>query len=309
MKKQLFFLFFVIILLCYLLFAPIEAFAAASDGLMLWFHTILPSLLPFIIISNFLISTRKIPVILNHFSQFFAISMGLSVYGAYAMVLGLFCGYPMGAKVTGDLYREGLLDSEEASYLLTFTNNPSPMFISSFLLGQVLGRPELFASTLCILYLAALLTSVVFRFYFHRFRKIETKSLNLSAPADNYLTILDHAIMNGFETITKLGGYIILFSILASFMDHFMIPLPFLPDFLPGFIEMSTGVVKIMNTTYTFSIKYLVMLLCISFGGISTILQTKGMLYGTPLSLQLYIIGKIVHTIFTFIVGILFHIF
>ena len=70
MKKQLFFLFFVIILLCYLLFAPIEAFAAASDGLMLWFHTILPSLLPFIIISNFLISTRKIPVILNHFSQF-----------------------------------------------------------------------------------------------------------------------------------------------------------------------------------------------------------------------------------------------
>ena len=284
----------------YLLLAPEEAFQAASDGLLLWFYTILPSLLPFIILSNFLISTKKIPALLHRFSNFFSIVMGLSTYGAYTMILGLFCGYPMGAKVTGDLYREKLINIQEASYLLTFTNNPSPMFISSFLLGKILQKPKLYLQTLLILYLAVFCTSFLFRLYYHRFENYAVLSATTSAEStNNYFSLMDFSIMNGFETITKLGGYIILFSIVASLLQHIETPVSVFQDFLPGIIELSTGVVEISKTSYAFSIKYIAILMCISFGSISTILQTKGMLFGTPLSLKPYIIGKIIHTIFT----------
>ena len=37
-------------------------------------------------------------------------------------------------------------------------------------------------------------------------------------------TLLDASIMNGFETITRLGGYILLFSILSAFIRHWYIP-------------------------------------------------------------------------------------
>ena len=53
------------------------------------------------------------------------------MYGSYALLLGLICGYPMGAKLTADLFREGKITKSEAQYLLTFCNNPGPVFISS----------------------------------------------------------------------------------------------------------------------------------------------------------------------------------
>lgn len=300
-------IFFIILVLVYLLFYPTKAFQAASNGLLLWFYTILPSLLPFIILSNFLISTKKIPSFLHKFSHFFSVTMGLSTYGAYAMILGLFCGYPMGAKVTGDLYRENLIDKQEATYLLTFANNPSPMFLSSFLLGKVLKKPALYLHTLMILYAAMFFTSFLFRMYYRRFENYTVRQITAKEASANYFSLIDQAIMNGFETITKLGGYIILFSIIASIIQHMTVLLSIIHDFLPGIIELSTGVVIIAQTSYGFSIKYIAILMCVSFGSISIALQTKGMLFGTPLSLKPYMIGKIVHTIFTCILGILFH--
>ena len=39
--------------------------------------------------------------------------------------------------------------------------------------------------------------------------------------------MIDMAIMNGFETITRLGGYILLFSVGAAGIRHFW---PFSPE-------------------------------------------------------------------------------
>ena len=53
---------------------------------------------------------------------------GISPSGAYALLLGLLCGYPMGTKITSDLYGCGRINRREAEYLLTFTNHASPVF-------------------------------------------------------------------------------------------------------------------------------------------------------------------------------------
>ena len=113
MKRFLFLLPF-LIMLSFLLLFPDTSFTCAASGLMLWFETLLPSLLPFMIISNLLIRTDllkkwiRIPSGLWH--RFFA----LTCDGAYALLLGFVCGYPMGAKVTADLYRENRISKKEA---------------------------------------------------------------------------------------------------------------------------------------------------------------------------------------------------
>ena len=48
--------------ICMLLF-PKNTFQGASSGLILWFNTVLPTLLPFIILSNLLIRTGAIDLI------------------------------------------------------------------------------------------------------------------------------------------------------------------------------------------------------------------------------------------------------
>ena len=53
----------VIALFVLMLLFPQPVFKGASSGLLLWFNVILPTLLPFMIVSNLLIGTRAIDAI------------------------------------------------------------------------------------------------------------------------------------------------------------------------------------------------------------------------------------------------------
>ena len=55
--------FSVILLFFIMLSFPQEVFNGASEGLLLWFQIVLPTLLPFIIISNVLIQTNSISIL------------------------------------------------------------------------------------------------------------------------------------------------------------------------------------------------------------------------------------------------------
>ena len=51
-----------IFLFILMLLFPQDAFKGASAGLLLWFHTVLPTLLPFIILSNYNTLFKKLMV-------------------------------------------------------------------------------------------------------------------------------------------------------------------------------------------------------------------------------------------------------
>lgn len=94
-------LFFLIMLLC-----PQEVFFGASKGLLLWFQTVLPTLLPFMILSGLLISTNSIVYLDRIFGPLFCRLFRTSENASFAIIAGFLCGYPMGAKVTADLLRQ-----------------------------------------------------------------------------------------------------------------------------------------------------------------------------------------------------------
>ena len=112
--------------------------------------------------------------------------------------------------------------------------------------------------------------------------------------------------MNGFETITRLGGYIILFSIAAAMVHTFFHSLPVISWLLPGIMEITTGIHLIGLSTMPAMQKYVIILTLTTFGGVSSIAQTKGMLNGTPLSIKTYILGKTVQTVITLSICLLF---
>lgn len=296
-------LFFVFV---YLLRFPEETFQASASGVTLWFFHVLPSLLPFMILSDFVVHTGLASVILKKIKGIFRLLFGLSMYGSYAFLLGLFCGYPMGARLTADLLREGKITKSEAQYLLTFCNNPGPMFISSYLLADTLHLPHAAGCTFLILYFSLFLTSLIFRLILKPdCPDIVAASASPSSESlwKSLSRMIDVSIMHAFETITRLGGYIILFSILASLVIHCTAPVPVLSVFLTGLTEMTTGIALVGASSLKLSWRYLLSLTFASFGGLSCIAQTRGMLVGTPLSIHTYIAGKTVHAICTLLIG------
>lgn len=282
-------------LLLYMLLFPKKVLADSLAGLDLWFHTVLPSLLPFMILSNVLIGANVVSQLMRPFSGFFRHVLGLSPEGGYAWLLGLFCGFPMGARLTGDMYRQHRISREEAGYLLTFANQSSPMFLSTYVVLHGLGDSTLTLPVFVIFYASAFLTSLVFRIRSRRFGLPPSKPKKEVPEQTSYGNLLDTSIMNGFEIITRLGGYIILFSILAGIVLQFPAPLHTAAPFLSGLTEITTGIHTISGTTLPLQVKFTAIVCCTAFGGFSTVAQTSCMLNGTGLSIFTYLKGKLVN--------------
>ena len=282
-------------LLLYMLLFPKKVLADSLAGLDLWFHTVLPSLLPFMILSNVLIGANVVSQLMRPFSGFFRHVLGLSPEGGYAWLLGLFCGFPMGARLTGDMYRQHRISREEAGYLLTFANQSSPMFLSTYVVLHGLGDSTLTLPVFVIFYASAFLTSLVFRIRSRRFGLPPSRPKKEVPEQTSYGNLLDTSIMNGFEIITRLGGYIILFSILAGIVLQLPAPLHTAAPFLSGLTEITTGIHTISGTTLPLQVKFTAIVCCTAFGGFSTVAQTSCMLNGTGLSIFTYLKGKLVN--------------
>ena len=85
-----------------------------------------------------IIKNWKYPEASETICFFWKTFFGLSPAGAYVLILGLLCGYPMGAKLAHDLYIDQQISRREGEYLLTFSCNASPAFIISYLSGILL---------------------------------------------------------------------------------------------------------------------------------------------------------------------------
>jgi sporulation integral membrane protein YlbJ len=284
-----------------MLIFPKQTFEGASNGLLLWFQIVLPTLLPFIILSNLLIHTNAVTYISTIVKPFMQRLFRVSDYGCYAVFVGFLCGYPMGAKVVADLIQTEKISGEEGQYLLSFCNNTSPMFIISFIVMQNFKNESLLLGTLVILYLAPVVCSFLFR----RFYKVNKQSFIQKKHSNEGFffdfNLFDNCIMNGFETITKVGGYIMLFSVLFSICETVSYTKYLLP-----FLEITNGIHWISNNIQPLYITFPLVLTLTSFGGFCAIAQTNSMIQESKLSILPYIIQKLITALVTSLLAMIY---
>lgn len=104
--------------------------------------------------------------------------------------------------------------------------------------------------------------------------------------------IVDAGIMNGFETLTRLGGYIMLFSMIASMLQKLPLQVE-LVLLLTGITEITNGISEITDIIHSANLQYITAIGFTAFGGISGIAQTSSMIKDTELSLRPYILTKL----------------
>ena len=297
----------VICLLIFLLKFPEESLFAATDGMKLWLNTLFPTLLPFLILTGILLHTKGIEKFLSPLSFFWEKLLGLTPCGAYVFLLGILCGYPMGAKLTSDLYQKNKISQKEASYLLTFSNNPSPGFLTAYVSQICLGGRTKAHEITGILLLANLMCMLFFRFIIYKnktFTSISPSKKETSAVSSPG-AVIDVSIMNGFETITRLGGYILLFSILGAVIGHFCPAQTEGKYIFLGITELTTGLHQLAKSGYSPVIRYLCSMPMAAFGGVCILAQTKSLLH-EDLSVLPYISAKCLNAAITAICSLVF---
>lgn len=231
----------IVFLLCLILFSK-TAFTAASKGLNLWLEIVVPSLFPFFITSELLKKSgfvRSAGILLEPLMRPL---FNIPGTGSFAFLMGIISGYPVGAKITSDLYRDKLLTSEEAERLLAFSNNSGPLFIIGAVSVGMFKMPSL-GLVFFVCHLAAGITvGMIYKLYFRERKKnsrrkkpgCNVNNSNINTDGKNAFSrfktevlksgnsslgnLLGSAITNSVQTILMIGGFIIFFSVLINLL-------------------------------------------------------------------------------------------
>lgn len=288
----------------YILFFPEYSFKSASFGLIVWFESLVPALLPVMILSNLLVATNLNAVLIKPVYPLFYRTCRLSPGGVYALFSGFLCGFPMGLKILSDLRRQDQISLEEASYLACICGNVSPGFVINYLVFGQLKKPELLYPTLVIVYGAPLLYGL---FSNHRYR-MTIKDCRRAEKKASFMTpdpaMMDACILNAIQNMTKLGGYLILFSVLGSMTEL----LPFsqtLSGVVHGILEITAGSAKIANLSLPYHHTYLLLCMVTVFGGLCCAAQSQSMLKTIGVSLFDYIREKLCITAIAFLMAVI----
>ena len=301
----------VLVLFLAMLFSPKAVFEGTESGLLLWFQVVFPTLFPFMLVSGLMLSGGGLVVISRIFGRLFSTLFATSPNGSFAVIAGFLCGYPMGAKVSADLVRSGRISRDEGAYLLSFCNNTSPIFIMNFIVWKTFDREELMIPTLLILIGVPAFLSLFFRRFYLKGRK---KFPDLSDKKKNNVKLLnfemlDSCLADSFESIVKVGLYIIFFSILIALPGKLSAGHPLLAGILPA-LEMTNGILMIHKAAPDLTVSYPLILGLTSFGGFCSAAQTKCMLKAASLPILPYIIQKLTAAAAASLLGIVYmHVF
>lgn len=289
------FVLIILLSLFYILNYPAATVTAAANGLVLWFERILPALLPFAILSNIIIASDILSVLTAKINPFIRMFLPVSESGTFVLFSGFLFGFPMGSKNCAELLLQHKIEKEEADVLFIITNNISPVFIQSYILEQQLKLPGYFGISLLILYLPPLLLGY---FLLKKNRVSDFSHKKPTSRSKINFQIVDAGIMNGFETLTKIGGYIMIFSILASCIA--MLPFPDTAKLCCiGITELTNGIHILCRMKMTKESQYVIAMIFTAFGGISGIAQTSAMIKDTGLSIKKYCFWKVILSVIT----------
>jgi sporulation integral membrane protein YlbJ len=301
-----------LLFLALILLFPSLAFAGAKNGLLLWWDTLLPTLLPFMIISGLIIRLRITRALSYLFYPVFKHLLPISREGCYPVFIGFLAGYPVGAKTTADLTLQSSLSTKEAQLLCAFTNNASPMFVLGFIAGAKLLSPQIGLWLLLILNVASYLSALAWFHLSCRVHKcsatwIKANEISYTEAMPRFqFNMLDDSILNAFEVVTKVGGYIVLFSVLASFIRSLPIGNATITACLTGILEITTGIQNISVLNLPLDIKIILITTITAFGGLSGFAQTKSVISQTMLSSTSYFLTKLLSALFALLLSILF---
>ena len=314
MKKS----FLLLILLIFMLLHPAITVTGASNGLLLWYSSVVPALFPFMVLSSLIVASGSLSILMAPVRLVFGPLLGLSAEGCYTLLSGLVCGFPMGAKTCADFLSRGQISLKEGKFLMAVCNHASPMFLLGYVYPLFHGNLPLW-KLLAAVYGPALLLALPARLLYRngaptgRKPKIQGIAEPQEIPGPNPPSpnqsnpgnlSADEAILASVEVLCRIGGLLILFSIAVEFLRGARQLPTGLRLFLMGAMEMTTGI-RELAAALPYPYSAAAACASLTFGGLSGIFQTKAALGALAqkkkagLSIRQYCVWKLLYACLT----------
>lgn len=306
---------------CLLIFSKTNL-SAVKSGLSLWANSVIPSLFPFFVATELLMHTNIVYQLGNILNRYMKPIFNIRGEGAFAFIMGIISGYPVGAKIASNFRQNNICTKEECERLLSFTNNSGPLFIIGTV-GVLMFKNTSIGVLLFITHLLSCITvGIIFRFWKRKKTSDDfithsnsSKQTSKTVSFSNLGEILAESITSATSTILLIGGFVVIFSSIISILkasgilnlcascvspvfNILNIDTSFATPFISGFLEITNGISAISNIACKkLSINIIFTSFLLGFGGISVLLQVLSITSKTDLSIKPYILGKLLHGI------------
>lgn len=276
-------------------------------GLNIWLNNIVPVLFPYILIINIIMLFEAFTTVSFFIYPFLSKIFKVSKNGCFCIIVGFLCGFPIGIKLINDMVSDKKLTPSEGNYLATFCNNISPSFYLNIVIsGNFMQNsdyinnyynPLLHIIFILLPYLASIICSFIYRFL-HKVDIINLCEQN-TKKQPNTPENISSCILNTFDSLFTIGGYIIIFSIISNILlTRINLP-PIYNSILNTFIDITNSAILFKNQSARLLITILIPL-C-SFGGISALFQALSFIKHKELSKKIFVTYRFINLVISFL--------
>lgn len=274
-----------VILIFYLaVFMSEEIGEYVRNGITLALTRVIPTALPFMLVSDVfiaIVSEGELPLI-GALSRLF----GLPPVSVAALIPGNACGFPLGGKLTGEMYRDGKLSKDAAERLLAYSSNASPPFVIAAVGGGMLGDSKLGLMLLICVYIATFISAQPFRM---RCSISQNTGKNIKQKYSFVASVKSAGV-----ACVSLASFIITFSVVVGIIKKRVTFEP-LRSILISLLEV-TGASNYFASRLACTPLTSIALIGFSlgFGGLSVFFQTAGFASECGLSMRKYFEIKLI---------------
>lgn len=279
-------------------------FDSVAFSLNIWVKNVAPSLFPFFVLTDILISYNFVKYLPKWFINFFSNLFNIKKEAVLVFFLSIISGFPSNAKNARKLYDMKILNKYEASHLLMFTHFSNPLFILGTVAIYFLNNKNLGIIILLAHYFSNFVVGIIFRN-----NNFNIKNVNSYIYNDNlyFGEVFVTAIKSAIDTILLICGTLTCFLIVSSIIVNRFDLSVSNEIIVKSILEITIGLKEI--SMCNISDLYLVMLasFILSFGGLSVHMQVKSQLVGTDISYKPFFVGRIYQTLISVVLAYIFY--
>lgn len=311
---------------------PEQGLGAAASGLKVFWDVVLPSLLPFFILSEILLGLGVVSALGVLLEPLMRPLFSVPGVGAFALSMGLAAGYPMDAVITAKFRRGGLCTRIEGERLLAFTNTADPLFMFGAVAVGMFKSPALGALLAVAHYASAVIVGLTFKLYGRReearllrtrsdtvapflFRRAYRAMINARTEDGRpFGKLLGDAVTDSIRTLLMIGGFIAFFSVflrvlgqiglvaiasvpLAALFTALHMSTDLVTPFISGLFEIDIGSAATAAVSAPLIERLSVVSAIIAWSGLSVHAQVASVLTDTDIRMRPYFLARLYHAL------------
>ena len=278
---------FVAILGVFLFLLALKNTEIAANGIKKGIHLatnmLIPSLFPFLVISDLALAAGVGDLATRLFARPAHALFGLTAKGTAVLMLGWLCGVPVGTVSAITMLKNGQISKQEFERLLLFSNTPSTGFLIGAVGASLFASKEAGIVLFFITLFVSFITGVLLKCLGGNLTPIvssHTEGLKSGISATQFTS----AVQRGFFTLLQVCGFVLFFSAITecakSLAKALSLP-PLAATVCAGLLELTAGVSEAVLCFEPYS----AFVLCAFFAGFS----------GLSICLQLFSIAQEAH--------------